>query len=271
MEKRNTALDSIYQGVPTRTRRMPGGFDITFREQNGDDEDVLSKYKDSMDGSSMHKFISGIIMDNSMHPGQPTPPSEVLSWKLKDKYYLMLCSRLFSLGSQMIFTYKFQDGTEEIFEEDLSIYDWDLNKDILTPLDKDGKSNPKYFKHRITPFKNGGESVREITLSSKKVVRYEYITGMGEKLILDKKQDDLSKNDELRCRNLQLNIEGKFQTMETFKLFSSRDMQEIRSDINNNDSEFKVECELRNPNNGTIEAISLISLPDFFFPLIQAS
>lgn len=262
-------LKSIYEGVPTTTFRMPSGFDISIRETNGDDDDVLSKYKDSMEGNSGHKLISGIIMDNSLHRGEPTTASEVMGWKLKDKYYTLLKSRIFSLGPIMLFTHKFADGTEEQFEEDLSMYDWDLTKPLPEQFITEAgvrKLNPLYFKYRIS--RASAESERSIILSSGKRIKYEYISGLGERILLDKNRDDMSKNDELRARNLKLDMGGgSFQTMESFKLFNSKEMSEIRADIEKNDQEWKCITELQNPKDGSIEIISLITIPDFFFPL----
>jgi hypothetical protein len=250
----------------TLTVFMPSGFTVEIREQNGEDDDILSKYGDAIDGSALHNFLAGIIVNNSLQPGTPTQASDVLQWKVKDKYYLLLKSRMFSLGKDYYFKHTFQDGNTVEFEEDLSMYDWDLSNP-KNPLPKEGDKN--YFKYRITPYINGLEKHRIITLSSNKKVRYEYLTGIGEKIMLGINETDLSKNDELRIRNLSLEVNGSFQIIQQFKAFSTRDMAEIRRDMELNDTEFKLQVELKNPKNGVLEIQSLASLGSFFFPTIR--
>jgi hypothetical protein len=268
MENKGVNILDHYN-VPTTNIVMPSGFTVEIREQNGDDDDVLSRIQDVNDGSSVHKFIAGIIMSHSLGTTKLTA-TDILNWKLQDKYYLLFKSRLFSLGKDIVFTHKFPDGTTIDFEEDLSIYDWDLSKPLPPEFIMEGdkkKPNPEYFKYRITPHAGGSEPSRTLTLSSKKIVKYDYITGVGEYYLLQKNQDDVSKNDELRARNLQMNIDGKFQTIEVFKLFNPTDMREIREDMEKYDSlDFRVLCDVTSPKDGYTETISLIMNPSFFFP-----
>lgn len=259
-------INPTYFNPPTMKVTMPGGFEVTIRETHGGDDDIISNLKDSQDGTAIHKYLSGIIMDNSLHPGKPTPPEEILNWRLKDKYYLLLKTRIFSLGTELVFPFTFEEGLTINFEEDLSQYDWDLSNMNNYPH----KGHRDYFKYRITPHLDTGDT-RTIVLSSKKIVRYEYLTGIGEKKLLQKNENDLNKNDQLRARNICLDIGGDFQPIEDFRVFSSRDMQEIRTDIERYDPEFAMNCEIENPKTKQRIQVPILTLDSFFFPLSQTN
>src|SRR3972149_804467 len=140
---------------------MPSNFSITIREQNGEDDEVISRVGDATDGNSINIFLTRIIIANSLLNGGKTSLADILSWRLRDKYYLLLKSRIHSMGPNLDFDFictNVKCAKLSHYTEDLSLYDWDLSK----PTPKLGELN--YFAHRIQPFEHINSKERELSL-----------------------------------------------------------------------------------------------------------
>jgi len=256
----------------TKEVLLPSGFKVTIREQNGEDDDVVSRVANNGDGTAINKFLSNIITKNdSLEHGKYTSENDIKLWKLKDKYYLLLASRLFSLGGEMKFEYtcpqpECQKPT--VLEELLQRYDWPLDKEIP----KEGDENYEdfirdfYAPYVVTRYPNGAETHKEFILSSGLPVRYKYLDGIGEKSILDKSKGNISKNDELTARDFSIKKGEKWQKVTNFAMFSARLMQEIRANVKKNDSQFEISSDIHCQHCDNLNTVSLISLPNFFFP-----
>jgi hypothetical protein len=245
----------------TTSFKTPSGFEVTIREQNGDDDDIISRMKDSLDGTAINNFISSIVVSSSIKPGGKLTPDDVINLKNRDKYYILLKSRIFSLGSEITYKHKCSNvtcGKETEYEEDLKPYDFDFSK----PDEK-----PSGFKYQILPYKNGQSPEAEIKLSSGKKIRYTYLNGIGDKKLLELNKDDISKNTELLVRSIQCEINGKWQQLENFKFLTAREMSEIRKHVADNDTQFEAISEVICPFCKNIDHISLLTEPTFFFPL----
>ncbi len=249
----------MFQMGPTLTFHCPSGNEVTIRERNGEDEDILSKQRDTKDGSSINRFLSAIMVDPKL------PEQSIQQLPSKDKYYILMKSRMQSLGNIVSLEYTFQKETVPVhFEINLMDYDWDFANPNFP---KEGDEN--YFKYRCTPYPKEINESPEFTLelSSGKKVRMHYLTGVGESKTLGKAEGDLSINDRLRIRGFQVQgNSGEWMTIERFNIFSSREMAEIRSRLFQMDTPFDLIAELTNPKTGVIEAISLFQTEDFFFP-----
>lgn len=251
---------------PLKTIKLPSGKTITIREQNGDDDTIISRLKNANDGTSIPSFVAAITMEDE-NKKKPTI-QDVMKWKVNDIYVTVLKSRLFSLGKIVDFTLtcpKENCKKESSYEEDLSKYDWDYTK----PFPEIGSED--YNKYRCKPYANGQELERVLTLSSGKEIKYKCRTGESETLILEMPEDSISKNTELTIRKLQLKApEGKYLTLSSFTLLSARDMKEIRKDIADNDPvfEFASECICTNHKCKNALTISVLTQPNFFFPVI---
>ena len=247
---------------------MPSGFILTIREQNGEDDDVLSKVTDNNNTESLHNFLAGIIIENSqLEKGKYTTANDIKKWKLKDKYYLALKSRLHSLGPDITFDNpcKAKGCTHKTsYEEDLSKFDQDLSQ----PIKKRGDEG--YDEGLITTYPNKQETHRIITLASKKVIRYKYIDGIGENKVLEVSEDKLTKNIELRARSIELQKQAgskeEWQKIENFKMFTAREMKEIRIDIKKNDGKFEMFSDLKCGKCNNVVTVPLIAFSNFFFP-----
>lgn len=242
--------------VNTRTHEvtLPSGKKVTIRERNGNDEDILSNMGDFKDGLAIPKFLSGIIVS------EPTPASAIQQWGIRDKYYLLLKERILSLGTMLIFTHKFESGSSQTFEEDLSKYDWDYN----LPVPKYGDKN--YNEDRALPYPSSMGFIEGRT-SSGKNFRMKYLTGDDEIKTLGMDQRDLSVNKRLTLRNFELQTKtGKWLPIERFDMLTGPEMQEIRDTLDDADGDFSLIVQVKDPNKGVIEETSLMQEPDFFIP-----
>ncbi len=239
--------------------KTPSGMEVTIREQDGGDDEIISKMKNATDGTAVNKFVASITVEPKV------TANDVLKWKNKDKYYVLYRSRRFSLGDEI--TYKHncssqQCNKESNYDEDLKPFDFDFS---------DPNALPSGFKYQVTPYVNKEKTTREITLSSKKRIRYKYLDGLSEKALLALPKEEFSKNTELIVRNLEWYQEageegGKWIKVQNFKIFSAIDMREIRADVKEQDMPFEAISEAKCPYCNTVDGISLLSQPDFFFP-----
>jgi len=254
-------LNEVYGEVVSLI--TPSGCQVTIRQQNGDDDDIISNSVMSQDGTSINKFVSGIVVDTDITVSRKLSLNDVLAMKLCDKFFIILASRIFSLGNMLRFSYAWDNMNGPIeYEEDLTNYIWDYSKEDF-PFNP---PDPGYFKYRIQPHKFGKDTSREIVLYSGKRLKYTFMNGYGEKYLLKLSPEVQSKNQELLARDLQLMLDNKWVKVENFKHFSPKEMAEIRREVNDNDRSSELITELTNPTNGEKIPYLIVGTPDFFFP-----
>lgn len=243
----------------TTTFKTPSKFEVTIREQDGGDDDIISKVKDATDGSAINKFVSGLILNCSITPNNGKPsPNDVLKWKLRDKYYVMYKSRIFSLGADLFYYHECSNPEckqKSPYEEDLSIYDNDFDNPV-----EEGSE------YRVLPYSDGDKLKAEFTTRNGFQIRYNYLNGLAEKKLLKINKDEISKNTELLIRDIEWCRDEKWQPLQNFKVIPALDMQDIRTHVKKNDTPFEAISECICPYCKTVDKISLLSLPDFFFP-----
>ncbi len=242
---------------------VPSGFEITIREQTGDDDEIMSKSSSLTDGSAVNKLASAIIIDSSLELKRFSP-DDIKLWKNNDKYYTLFKSRLLSHGTTM--QYKHECSNKECrkendYEEDLLQYDRDLSK--APEIIAEGETQ---FKYKIASYPNGAELRHDFTTSSNKKLRYTYLNGESELKQLALNKDAISKNTEFILRNLEWQVQDKWAKVTNFKAFSSTDMREIRNELRKNDYPFEAISEVTCPFCKTTDKISLMASPAFFFP-----
>jgi hypothetical protein len=264
MSKESKTLDMIspqeFGEVKTQTIHMPSGFTVDIRETNGQDEDIISNVGDSKAGIAIAKFLAQIVV--SCSKGKPTY-NDIMKWFSRDKNYLMLKSRMFSIGNEITFEHQFEkSGMTFTFKEDLAIYDFDFSTGGAPP--KKGENN---FDDKLPQAYKSDDSTYQTQLSSGKTIRFKYLTGLDEKKLLAKQEEDLSINEKLRLRDLELQIDGNWYIIENFHPFTSKDMKDLRNILDKEDPEFGLIAELVNPKRPSEkEIVSLFDKSDFFFP-----
>lgn len=245
------------------TFTLPSGHVITIREQNADDDETLSQLdSDNKEQTlkNLNKFLPTIIRQNTFNNGSFMTPEEVLDIKLKDKYYILLKTRLHSIGSNLKFTAVCPDKkckTKTKFVEDLNVYDTDLSK---------FKEENERYEYQITPCKAGKDLQRTFTLSTGKRLRYTFMNVAAE--LRGTNLTILSDNTDIMLRNLEMfNPETQeFEMLGSLNVFSKREKIEIRADIEENDDQFMMMLEMTCPKCKREWVLPFLFLRDFFLP-----
>lgn len=249
-------LTSIYGKISVFT--VPSGFKVAIREQNGDDDAVLSNVALSKEATSVNAFIQGIIIGSSLKEGL-LEEADILKMRLRDKYFTLIQSRIFSNGSILNFQYEWVQGAPPVdYEEDLSQFVWDYELPFPTKNSKD------YFSGRIQPYPKAVEYPTLIV--GEKKIKINYLDGEGELYLLRLPDHRSSINSKLIARNIQMEVKGEWMPIESFAIFSSREMSRIRTWVDEVDPNFDGLISITDPSMGTSKLLPLISLPDFFFP-----
>jgi len=268
MKKDFEKLIEVYGEVQTLI--TPSGHEVTIRMQTGEDDDILSNAKGVLDGSSTNRFISGIVVHTDITDNGKMNLDDARSLKLCDRYFIMIASRIFSIGQTVKFKYKWPDrndiedyNNEIEYEEDLGVFIWDYhNPDNLFPF----KGHEEYFSERIQEHQGGKDICRELTLKSKKVLRYNYMNGHAEKWLMSLPEERQTVNSGIISRNLEQKINEKWVKVHNFKTFTPQDMREIRNDVLEFDPAINLITELKHPQSKETIEYPIVASPDFFFP-----
>jgi hypothetical protein len=252
--------------IPTLKVHLPSGHWVEIREQNGEDDDILSKSSYVQSHENVNRFLAGIIVNSSYN--RPITEKDIKQWRVNDKYYLLLKSRIFSLGHELIFDYscpKCKTKTQMV--EDLSIFDADLDRDSENFIGKLLEKNPnsEELRNKIWPLEHN-EPVRHLVLNSGKEVRYKFLTVASEHNAIKIPFGEQSRNKELIIRDFEMKVDGMWMSVQNFKLLSAKDMAQIRADVNKHDELFIMESHIKCPACNHEEVMPLIAIPDFFFP-----
>jgi hypothetical protein len=252
-------------------RVLPCGSIILLREQNGQDEAILSNEKDSLSGLAIRKFLSRVVV-GIKKPGDadysPCTIAMVNSLKSRSVYYTLLLSRIHSLGYDMVYTKEFQGPKgkkQEIkLEADLSEYERDFT---LDPSEFPKPGDASYDPHQCAPYEGTGTHVQH-TLASGIQVRFKYMTHEDEFVELDSSMAvDINLKFKFRKLEWRRETDKEWKPAQTFEMFSSKDMRELRKLLNESDPEFTILANAVNPITGSLETYTLIGEPDFFFPV----
>ena len=244
----------------------PSKATVTIREQNGSDDDVISAVSQKDESTPFNNFIAGIIVDQNfdfVSMKGPITVKQVLDMPLRDKYFILMASRAFSISPILKFQWDWKDGRPPVsYEEDLTQYLPNFSKEDLP---KPGE--PGYFKYRVEPYESTGVYY-EFDLISGKRVRYKMLDGHGENYILKLPENQANINTQLRARFIELFFKNSQEwiKVEDFKVFSTRDMAEIRAHVEKYDKSFDGLTDIQNPYTKATLTIPLLSIPDFFFP-----
>lgn len=236
---------------------LPSNESITIREQSAADDDVLSAAtRGSTVIDAINNFIMGIVTEYKGKKG--ITQDDVLNMKLKDKHFILLKTRIHSIGSTVEFDHKCDScGQESHWEEDLAQYDADFS----SPKETHGEKAPK-------PYDVGSGPHFEITLSSGKKFRLYYLNGKGEKKILQAmKNGTLSKNVELFSRDIHIEVQGEWTPISSVNILSKREGVELSKAVAEKDTQFLLGADVVCPSCGHTEFLPFTTISDFFFPV----
>ena len=260
----NNELEAVAFGK-TKEVLAPSGRLFVIREQNGNDDDILSNPVTQKDLSNIDYFILNIVLyelvDNEkvkLHL------NDCLDLLIKDRIAIILESRIFTLGSLLKFNYNWGDAKDKntvAYVEDLKRYIWDYTKDFPT----EGMTG--YDEYRIPPYQAGAYNKFMFTLSTGKVMRLNLMNRRGEKFLLGLAEEAVTKNAELLARNLEIEVSGgNFTKVENFGTFTKKEMTEIHAAVKELDPTYNAFTDIKNPKTGEVLLYPIMAYSDFFFP-----
>lgn len=256
----------VYEGK-SKDITLASGLVLTIREKNGDDDDILS------DSSSkdiphrvmidnLNKFVSSIVIKNHATGNPYITLDEVKALKATDKLQVLLESRIHSDGPELKFLHKCSN-------EDCKSHDNKLEYDCIEDLAKYLPSSEEPFEFKIQKHPHGQKPGMELTLSSGKKVRFQFLTAGSEYKGLEMAEDSSirrGKNLDLLLRDLEVFDGSSWNLVGSFAIFSSSEMREIRNAVKTNDPQWPMVSEFKCPSCKNTEYIPLILIPDFYFP-----
>jgi len=251
-----------FKSPKTHEFYTPSGIKAIIREQNGNDDEVISRTSDVKAHIAFNKFIQGILVE---YDGDSQVKLQtVKEMKLRDKYYILLQSRIFSLGADFHFNWSWTpNGAPTEYVEDLNRYCYDYSKPELFPHTED---MPGYFEFLMPPYKTK-DRYHEFTTTSGKQLRFRFQDGLSEIYMMEATEETNTKNTELYARGFQMLLDGSqsWITITSFTNFSARDMREIRAQVKLHDPAYELTTQIVS-DNGEVQNIPLVMVQDFYFP-----
>lgn len=246
----------------TKTFKLPSGYEVTIREQNGEDDDILSNQDKANDLRNISAFISSIVVDTDFTPNRLLSESDAHKLPALDRYAILFNSRIFSLSDILEFEYNW--GTKEkpleyAYEVDLKDFIFDYG---VKPTEEILSSKPDAI-----PYYPNGKKIKniEINTTSGKELTFDILTGEGESYMLNLPLGERTKNKELIARNLKLKVGENYESVKNFRMFSVKDMVEIRSMVKGLDPAFTGTTQIKNPNTGEELDIPVMAVSSFFY------
>lgn len=243
----------------TTTFVAPSGATYEIREQNGEDENILSNPKEMRTLLHLSRFISAIVVKNTITNGRLTL-EDALNLPLLDRYCILIQSRIFSIDNILKFEYNWGQNTVT-YEDNLEDY-------LFSDYSQAPSAEEINEKPNAIPFYPDPEIIdgKEFTLNSGKKIIFHAATGKSEQELLKLSEDKRTRNAELISRDLELCVEGNYEKVRNFSLFSVKDMTEIRKLVNTYDPAFMGLTDIEDPNTGRVDQFPLLAAPSFFFP-----
>ena len=250
----------------TKTILAPSGRTFVIREQNGEDDDIISNPVTQSDLSNMDFFIQAIVQYEVKDDGSKVPLTiaDCENLLIRDRVAIIIESRVFSLGNMINFSFAWKEGEEPIeYFENLTKFLWDYTKDF--PYDK---NDPDYFKYRIEPYPENANEDFLFGISSGKQFKFNLLTRKSEKFLLKLPTEQVTRNAELIARNLSYQLNDTWVKVQNFKMFSKAEMIEIHKAVKELDPPYNAFTEIVNPTNPKEKVeYPILSYNDFFFPV----
>lgn len=244
----------------------PSGYKYTIREENGEDEEVLSNPSDAQNLMNITNFISRIVVKTDFTESTKLTPIDALNLPLRDRYAILIQSRIFSIGEELDFTYSWP------LESEPTYYSQDLRELIFDDYTNITKEALEDKPDAIKPYKDIEllHTLKfkdyEVTLSSGKEIKFNLMDGNAEAWSLSLPMDKQTRNAELLARGLKLKVNGNWETVQQFSLFTIKDMSEMRSIVHEIDPIWQGTVEIVNPRTNEKSLYPILGAPHFFFP-----
>lgn len=253
---------------------LPSGYSCEIREQNGEDEEVLSNPANIKNFMNINEFIAGIVIHTDFTASGKLLVQDVMKLPLLDRAVILINSRIFSLGEELEFNYKWprregsKDQAEFTYTQNLKDY---VFEDYgVKPTEEELKAKPDAVPYYLLEEDNDNPGKvkltdHKFTLSSGKEIMWDVATVESEQYLMKLGLDNISRNKDLIARNLRLNVDGNWEKVQNFKLFSVRDMAEMRREILASDPSFTGNTEIEDPITHEKVQVSVLAVPTFFY------
>lgn len=252
---------------------LPSGYHCEIREQNGEDEEILSNPASIKTFMNVNEFIAGIVISTDFTASGKLLVEDVLKLPLLDRHVILINSRIFSIGEELEFKYTWSREDNKSYDV---TYIQDLNDFIFEnygkqPTDEELESKPDAVPYYLTPNdpNNPGKVQLKdlpLKLSSGKELLWDVATVESELYLMKLGIDNITRNKDLIARNLRLKVDNNWDKVQNFKLFSVRDMAEIRKHISALDPTFTGVTTIEDPKTKVTAQISILAVPTFFYP-----
>lgn len=243
----------------TMTFFVPSGYQYEIREQNGEDEEILSNPADLKDLMNFTKFIQAIVVKTDFTQSGRLTVEDALRIPVNDRYCILFKSRIFSLGDSVEFSYEWEKKQKVDYEQDIN--ELLFNDYSQTPTEGELNAKPD----AIPYYPDGKRTEFEITLETGKRIKFNLLDGNGERKLVSLPREKQTRNSPLLCRNLQLEVEGKWETVQNFSLFTVKETHAIRKAVLEVDPTFEGAVDIENPSTGETVRYPIITAPGFFF------
>lgn len=242
----------------------PSGRLFEIREQNGEDEEIITNPVDSKNLMNLTKYISAIVVKTNATKSGRLTIEDALKLPLLDRYCILFNSRIFSLGEEVEFTYKWDNKDSVTYSQDLREFLFDY---AVLPIEQEMEEKPNAIPYYLGRKGEDGFTLMQYTeeLNSGKVIQFELMDGEKESQMVQLLPSKLTRHSTLLLRNLKLKVDDKFEKVENFSLFSSRDMAEIHRLVNTVDPIFHGYTQIENPETGNMIDYPIMAAPDFFY------
>ena len=253
---------------------LPSGYSCEIREQNGEDEEVLSNPANIKNFMNINEFIAGIVTHTDFTASGKFLVQDVMKLPLLDRAVILINSRIFSLGEELEFNYKWprpENSKEQAeFTYTQNLKDYIFEDYGVKPTEEELKAKPDAVPYYLLEEDkdNPGKiklTDHKFTLSSGKEIMWDVATVESEQYLMKLGLDNISRNKDLIARNLRLNVDGNWEKVQNFKLFSVRDMAEMRKEILASDPSFMGTTDIEDPITHSKTQISILTVPTFFY------
>ena len=247
--------------IRTKTFVAPSGKYYTIREQNGEDEEILSNEADAKNLINITKFIAGIVTETDFTESGKLTINDALDMPLLDRMAVIFQSRIFSLGDTVNFEYDWgEENGKVIYEQDLKEFLFDDYSKVPSNEELEAKPDAIPYYPNMKQLKDN-----DLQLTSGKLIRWDYLDGNGEIMLLNLTPKQRTRNSKLLARNLRLLVDGNWDKVTNFSLFSVKDMAEMRKGILSMDPEFLGTTDINNPDTDQVIQYPIMMAPTFFY------
>lgn len=238
----------------------PSGASYTIREQNGEDDDILSNPTTSTNLMNLSNFISSIVVKQNFYPNKTTiTPEEALDLPVNDRYAILINSRIHSIGNILEFTHDWGSTLGKCSYE-VNLNDFVFNKPIDQITEEDIANKPE----AIPVYVNFKPKI-EFSVGDKEF-EFELLTGRGEQYQIELPLEKRTANQKIKARNLKLKVNNNFEKVTNFRMFTAKEMASIRKVIAENDPLFSGNTKIVHPNNPElVDYVNVLALPGFFW------